>query len=147
MAKITLVIGLLLIVLGVVGYTGSSSSGEDPALAAEEVGAVVEEEGPGVASVTALIPAFVGGLLVLLGLVALMESVRKHAMHAAAVVGLLGFLAGAGRGSMGIGKFLDDDPSLNQRSFLFVWLMALLCGVFLFLCIRSFRAARKQMQA
>ena len=48
---------------------------------------------------------------------------------------------------MGLGKFLNDDPDLNRRSFLFVWLMALLCGVFLFLCIQSFRAVRKQREA
>ncbi|MEM7558346.1 MAG: hypothetical protein AAF394_04430, partial [Planctomycetota bacterium] len=75
------------------------------------------------------------------------ESFRKHAMHGAAMIGLLGVLAGAGRGAMGLGKFFSGDPSLNQRSFLFVWLMALICGVFVFLCVQSFRAARKQREA
>ena len=96
---------------------------------------------------TALIPAFFGGLLALCGVIAFKESARKHAMHAAAMVGLLGMVAGAGRGAMGIGKFMSGDPSLNQRSFLFVWIMAILCGVFLYLCVQSFIAARKRREA
>ena len=153
MAKVTILFGLLLIALGLVGYFGyaPSDEGADAAAVVEAVEGAVQgeaaEDGSGGAAVTALIPAFVGGVLLLLGLIALSEGARKHAMHGAAMIGLLGFLAGAGRGSMGISKFLNDDPSLNQRSFLFVWLMALLCGVFLILCIRSFRAARKAMQA
>ena len=131
MAKTTILFGILLIALGVVGYTGSAPA-DDP---------------EGARAVTALIPAFVGGLLALCGLIALKESAMKHAMHAAAMVGLLGFLAGAGRGGMGVGKYLNDDPSLNQRSFLFVWLMAALCGIFVFLCVQSFRAVRRAREA
>jgi hypothetical protein len=44
---------------------------------------------------TALIPAFFGLPLVILGVLALQEGWRKHAMHAAVVVGLIGFLGGA----------------------------------------------------
>ena len=43
-------------------------------------------------SVTALIPAFFGAVFVILALVARHESARKHAMHAAVALGLLGFL-------------------------------------------------------
>ena len=43
-------------------------------------------------SVTALIPAFFGAVFVILALVAGNESARKHAMHAAVALGLLGFL-------------------------------------------------------
>ena len=52
-----------------------------------------------------------------------------------------------GRGAMGLGKFFSGDPDLNRRSFLFVWLMAIICGVFVALCVRSFIATRKRREA
>ncbi|MEL6898585.1 MAG: hypothetical protein AAFP90_21010, partial [Planctomycetota bacterium] len=102
---------------------------------------------PAKKSLTALIPAGVGLLMGLFGMMALKESMLKHAMHGAATVGLLGALMGIGRGAMGVGKFFSGDPSLNQRSFAFVWIMAILCIVFVVLCVRSFVAARKQRQS
>lgn len=157
MAKTTVIFGVILIALGVFGYMGAGegaatgaatdaveSAAGDNADAADGTG----EEGTeaGKKSVTALIPAFVGGLLAICGLVAFNEGLRMHAMHGAVLVGLLGFLAGAGRGAMGIGKFLSGDPSLNQRSFLFVWLMAIICLVYVVLCVQSFIQARKRRQ-
>ncbi|MEO0662565.1 MAG: hypothetical protein AAFZ87_13600 [Planctomycetota bacterium] len=165
MARTTILIGLLLIALGAFGYLGASADAESspeggatvavgtdadaPATAqdlvdAAEPSAAVDDQGP---SVTALIPAFVGGLLVLLGVAALRESARKHAMHGAATVALLGFLAGAGRGSSKISAYLENDPDLNVRSFFFVWIMAGLCLLHVVLCIRSFRAARRSREA
>ncbi|MEM7198632.1 MAG: hypothetical protein AAF628_00075 [Planctomycetota bacterium] len=129
MPKLAILFGLALVALGVVGYLGSATAAAD---GAEPTRAI-----------TALIPAFIGAVLAVCGLIALKETARKHAMHGAATVALLGFLAGVGRGAMGLGKFMDGDPSLNQRSFLFVWIMAALCGLFVFLCIQSFRAARR----
>ncbi|MEM1227449.1 MAG: hypothetical protein AAGJ40_17255 [Planctomycetota bacterium] len=148
MAKTTIVFGLLLIGLGVFGYVGgggsAAPSAETDLSTASEAAEAVE---PAKKSVTALIPAFVGAALALCGLLAMKESMLKHAMHGAAMIGLLGTLAGAGRGAMGLGKFFSGDPSLNQRSFLFVWLMALICGAFVFLCVRSFIAVRKRREA
>jgi len=151
MAKISILFGILLILLGVIGYMGdgpSAATSDAGTQAAAETSSETSSETPSPKkSVTALIPTAFGGLLVLFGLLALKQSMRKHAMHGAVSVGLLGFLAGAGRGAMGLGKFFSGDPSLNQRSFLFVWLMAILCGVFVVLCVRSFIAARKQSEA
>ena len=67
MASTTIVFGILLTLLGLVGYflTGTSS-------------------------LTALIPALFGLLLLVLGFLARSESMRKHAMHAAAAVALVG---------------------------------------------------------
>ena len=157
MAKITVVFGLLLIALGVIGYTGSgtpdaaadtandsASTDADPNTRSVDDAATPAKKGK---SATALIPAIFGGLLVLFGLLAFKESMLKHAMHGASVVGLLGVIAGVGRGAMGLGKFFSGDPSLNQRSFLFVWLMAIICGIFLTLCVRSFIAAKKRRLA
>lgn len=146
MAKITIFFGMLLIGLGVLGYAGSGTPQANiSSETTTETDAAPATE-PAKKPVTALIPAFVGITLLLCGVIALKESLLKHAMHGAAVVGLLGALAGAGRGAMGLGKFFSGDPSLNQRSFIFVWLMALICGVFVMLCVRSFIAARKRRE-
>ena len=120
MASTTIVIGVLLVLLGVIPYGMS-----DPR------------------APTALIPAYVGALLVILGLVARNEAARKHAMHAAVVVGLLGFLAAAGRLVSSLARGHTPAP-LAVVSLVG---MALLTGVFVVLCVRSFIAARKQRPA
>src|SRR5262249_59369965 len=74
MPVVSIVFGGLLIALGVWGYTATDAR-----------------------SVTALIPAFVGGALAVLGALALVPGLRKHCMHAAAALGLLGCLAAASR--------------------------------------------------
>ena len=151
MPKIAIIAGLLLVGLGVLGYLGAGEPQTQPTNLEAEESTNAEESSATEStkkgkSVTALIPAIFGVILLICGFVAFNESLRKHAMHGAAAFGLLGFLAGAGRGAMGIGKFMSGDPSLNQRSFLFVWLMALICGFFVFACVQSFRAARRQQQ-
>lgn len=145
MAKTTILFGFILIGLGLIGYLGTDPT---PAAAAEGDAAATEADASaGKRPVTALIPAIVGVLLTICGGLALKESMLKHAMHGAAMVGLLGAIAGAGRGAMGLGKFFSGDPDLNRRSFLFVWLMAIICGVFVALCVRSFIATRKRREA
>lgn len=158
MAKTTIVFGILLIALGIVGYMGGGSaaapkdgqakdaSADQPAADQPAADQPAADQPAPKKSITALIPAFVGVILALCGVLALKESMLKHAMHGAVLVGLLGAIAGAGRGVMGLGKFFSGDPSLNQRSFLFVWLMAVICGVFVFLCVQSFIAARKRKE-
>ena len=44
-------------------------------------------------SITALIPSFFGGIVLIMGLIAFKEDLRKHAMHGAAGLSLLGFLS------------------------------------------------------
>lgn len=95
----------------------------------------------GMASKTALIPAGFGAILLICGAVGLGgEKPRKHAMHVAAMVSLLGVLS--------IGRAL---PKLLQGDFspapLEMLLFAVLSLVFLILCIQSFIAARKARQA
>ena len=141
MAKITLIFAALLILLGAIGYFGEPGAKEkESASSASEVSA------PPKRSVTALIPAFAGILLLICGGLAFDESRRMHAMHGAVLVGLLGFLAAAGRGTMGLVKLMSD-ADVNRRSLLFVWLMAILCAVFVAMCVRSFIEARKRRQA
>ena len=147
MAKVTIVIAALLILLGCVGYFGTPTdqptSPENAATESDDAASAATSK----RSVTALIPAFFGAILLACGLLACNEGMRKHAMHAAVSIGLLGFLAGAGRGAMGLGKFFSGDPSLNTRSFIYVWLMAILCLVFVGLCVNSFIQARKRREA
>ena len=88
-------------------------------------------------SLTALIPAVFGVVLLVLGHLAhSKENLRKHLMHAAVLVALLGFIAAAGRL---ISKFRDIElsaPFISQIA------MALVCLAFVLLSIRSFMNAR-----
>ena len=95
-------------------------------------------------SPTALIPAGFGAALILCGLIARTGAqALKHAMHAAAAVGLVGFLASAGRLLMVVaqGKEISGLALFSQAA------MAAICGVFLALCVKSFRDARKRREA
>ena len=73
MAIPTLVTAILLIVVGVVGYVQQPADAKSP---------------------TALIPAAIGGMLAVCGLLAFNDKFRKHAMHFAAIVGLVGAIGG-----------------------------------------------------
>ena len=119
MAPVTIVFGVLLILVGVVPYLIHP------------------------VSKTALIPAAVGVLLAALGGVAMNPGARKHAMHVAVMVGLLGFLAAAGRLVSTIAR--GGTPS--GLAGISLGLMALLCGIFVVLCVRSFIAARRNRLA
>jgi hypothetical protein len=116
MAKITIVVGLILVALGLVGYFGT-----------------------GTTSVTALIPAFFGTPILLLGVLALKETRRKHAMHAAVVIGLLGFLGAVVR----VTQTLIAGEIKIPIAFGMTATMGIVCGIFVALCVRSFIQARK----
>ena len=120
MPAATLVFAVILIGMGLVGYFGAADDNK---------------------SVTALIPAFVGAALGLCGLVAFSAGLRKHAMHAAAMLGLLGFLAAAGRLAS------KGGVDLSARGDQMLMGMAVVCLVFVGLCVNSFIQARKRRQA
>jgi len=85
-------------------------------------------------SATSLIPAFVGIVFVVLGLVARAKlDLNRHLMHAAAAVALvavLGSLGSAvGRGAEGWALFAQVGTIV-------------LCAAYLFVAVQSFRAAR-----
>lgn len=118
MPSISIICGIVLILIGIVGY----------------VNAVMHDR----ASVTALIPAFIGLVLALLGAVsAAKEGLRKHLMHVAVVIALLGFIATAVRAVPRLGEIASSRAILSQV------LTALVCLVFVVLAIRSFAAARR----
>ncbi len=97
----------------------------------------------GQGQVTPLIPAFVGLPLALLGLLALKESLLKHAMHAAAMVGLLGFLGGCAN----LVRLVVTKGTVEGPSGLATILMTALCGVFVGLCVNSFIQVRRRRRA
>jgi hypothetical protein len=127
MPNITIAVGILLIAYG--GYSYSIAE---------------------VKSLTALIPAFFGAGFVVLGLVAMKEKLLKHAMHAAAMLGVLGFLGGA---IMGFPKLLDlfnaklEGAALNKAKSQNI--LAFTCLIFVLMCVNSFiqvRQRRKQQE-
>ena len=93
--------------------------------------------GTGSESVTALIPAFLGAGIAISGALAMKPSLRAIFAHIALVLGALGFLAGLGRGTMTWMKAGLTSPAIAQL------LMGVICAIYVFLCIQSFRAARK----
>lgn len=114
METVSLVTGLGLVGVGLLGFFGSGGS-----------------------SPTALIPSMIGLVfLVIAALVILKPGTRKHAMHAAAMVALLGLLAVGGRG---LANFSKLTP-LQMVSF---GGTAVFLVVFLVLAIRSFIEARR----
>jgi hypothetical protein len=117
MAPVSIVFGLLLIGLGLAGYFGTDTT-----------------------SPTALIPAGFGAALLLLGLLALNERLRMHAMHLAAMVGLLGVIGALFRPI----QMWASGAELKTNALVSQLLMALLCAVFLGLCVNSFIQARRR---
>lgn len=92
----------------------------------------------GRSSVTAMIPAFFGAALVICALLARRESARKHAMHAAVAIGLLGGLAALGRGVPAALAGEATRPAvLSQLA------MGVLLLIYVALGVQSFIAARK----
>ncbi len=89
-------------------------------------------------SVTALIPFFFGTVLEILGVVAhAKENLRKHLMHAAMLVALLGFVAPLGRLIPNLGQLTLSPAVLSQIA------MSVICLVCFLLGVRSFIAARQ----
>ena len=91
--------------------------------------------------VSAASPAFVGIPIALTGLATLLNpALRKHAMHAAAVLALLGTLGG-------IVPVVLRKFDTTQTAVLVGLGMTGLSAVFLALCVKSFVDARKARQA
>jgi len=123
MAIPAMISGVLLIVIGSIGYASQE----------------------GKASPTALIPAVFGIILGICGLLALKESLRKHAMHFAAVIALLGMIGGP---YPIFKRFLKGEPiDPGQPAIISAALTSFILAVFLAMCIRSFSAARRAREA
>lgn len=115
MPSTTRLFGLILIVLGIASYVATGRT-----------------------SLTALIPAIFGAIFVICALVARTESMRKHAMHVAVAVGLIGALASLGRAIPAVMDGGAARPAVMSQL-----VMAALLIVYVYLGVQSFIAARK----
>lgn len=123
MPRTALSFGVLLVLVGVGFYAGTGGT-----------------------SPTALIPAALGVLLAAAGVLARREHMRRHAMHAAALVGALGLL-GSARGLARLPALLSGAPLERPAAVAAQSVTAVLCLVFVALCVRSFVAARRERKA
>jgi hypothetical protein len=118
MPIISITCGVVLIFIGAIGYVDGVYTGR--------------------ASLTALIPALFGIVMVILGAIARSsERLRKHLMHAAVLVALLGFIIPGYRVISRISEFSFSAATVSQIS------MALVCLIFVIVAIRSFISARR----
>ncbi|MEM7540818.1 MAG: hypothetical protein AAF384_04440 [Pseudomonadota bacterium] len=114
MPNLVISIGVLLIALGGYSYFGSISR-----------------------STMTLIPGMLGAVIVVCGLLALKEHLRKHAMHGAAAFALLGVIGGIGPLAMGgTSRF---PPLMIQAT----TGMMILSGLLLAVAVRSMIMARR----
>jgi hypothetical protein len=118
MPHITLTFALLLILLGLGAYFGTGGQ-----------------------SITAMIPAFFGLPLLLCGIAALQTLYRKHAMHLASGIALLGLLGALGRP---LGRLFSGEPLQFNAALTTQLVMGLLCAVLLALYTKSFIDARRR---
>jgi hypothetical protein len=118
-ARTTIIFGGVLIALGIIGYVGT-----------------------GAVSLTALIPSVFGVLLALLGWLALNERYRKHSMHVAAAIGLVGFL-GSVRGLIQLPQLMTGADVERPESVLAQSVMAIVTVAFISYCVKSFIDARR----
>lgn len=105
------------------------------------IGAIIAQA-DGKFSPTALIPLVFGVLLIVLGAAAKMkENLRKHLMHAALLVALLGFIGVLF--SPAIKGIITNGEIKNYTSFSAQIAMAVICLSFIIAGVKSFIAARK----
>jgi uncharacterized membrane protein HdeD (DUF308 family) len=98
--------------------------------------------GTGTRSPTALIPALLGILLGVSGVLALRERWRKHAMHSAVLLALVGLL-GSARGLVQLPAMLAGAGVARPAAVVAQSITGLLCLVFIGLGVRSFVRARR----
>ena len=130
MPSLSVMFGVVLTALGLVAY-----------FSPESLGTGKGGEPPKPRQGSALSPAGVGGVLVVAGLVALAApGARKHAMHLAAVVALLGTIGGLVPVILRNFRFEEVAVKVGLG-------MAVLSAIFLALCVNSFIQARKARRA
>lgn len=123
MAKTTIVFGIGIIILGLVAYFGTGRE-----------------------SVTALIPAFLGLPLALVGVLAAKDIKRVLMMHIAVVIGVVGILGTAG-GLIKLAKMLAGQEITRPSAVIVQSIMAVMMIAFVSICVQSFIKARKVRNA
>lgn len=123
--------GILLILLGLGGF-GYAAVNLPPDMSVTKI-------------LTALIPAALGLILTVLGFLAKSkENLRKHLMHGAALVGLLGFLATVSSALKLPALF--NGTAERPLAIVSQFLTAIICLVFVLLCVKSFIDARRSRE-
>jgi hypothetical protein len=135
-ANITVAFGALLILLGVGSFVLTGATKEQ---------------------ITALIPAGFGLLLGLFGLLARRDGLRKHVMHAAVLLALVGTIVPLVRAAPKVTTLIEtgkvevekeDGTKKDMKVAVIAQLvMAGLCAAFTGLCVKSFIDARKARKA
>ena len=124
MAKLTIAFGIVLILLGAISFFATGSIHP-----------------------TALIPAYFGVAITICGVLANSPSEKRRmiVMHIAVTVGLLGFL---GSGIMALVEAVKahGGPLAHPAAVESQATMAVICLVYVGLCVRSFIAARRGRQ-
>ncbi len=119
MSILTIGFGLALMALGAIGYLSTGA-------------------------LTALIPGYFGIPLCILGFIGLWnDRLRRHVMHGAVLISLIGFLVAVGRLATTVPAAISGGGFANPGAPLAVSLMALLCGAHVGLCVKSFLDARR----
>jgi len=123
-SKLSTTIGIVMIILGAISYIAT-----------------------GAASATALIPAFFGIVFVALGILGMRsESMRKHAMHAALLLAILG-LGGSFGGLLSVLGVLTGGELERPAASYAQAVMAIICIFFITAGVKSFINARKKPKA
>ena len=120
MAMLTIAFGALLILMGLSAYFGATGT-----------------------SAAALYPAVVGLLLVVCGVLALKESRRMHATHAAVLVALAGAIISGWRAARNMVAIFSDTSQVDMSAMFAGLTMFVVCTGYILLCVRSFIRARR----
>jgi ABC-type Na+ efflux pump permease subunit len=125
MAKVTITFGVTLVVLGAISFFGTGSTHP-----------------------TALIPAYFGIGLMLCGFLANSPSDKRRMiiMHLAVTIGLLGFLGSAIMAILESAR-AHGGPLAHPAAVESQTCMAVICLIYVGVCIRSFIAARRSRRA
>lgn len=125
MAKIAMAFGVVLILVGFGGFVATGS-----------------------AHPTALIPALIGLILIVCGLLARTEDVKRRMlwMHIAVTVGLLGALMTI-RSAWDVTRLARGAVYAHPLAVEEKALTCLFCAIFVAFCVRSFIAARRSRLA
>ena len=121
MARLTIVFGVLLIGVGIAGFVATGSHAP-----------------------TALIPSYIGVVLVVCGALAMTDDLKRRglAMHVAATVGVLGLLstfkAAYDVMQLAKGVVYPHPIAVEEKA-----ATCLLCLIFVAFCVRSFIEARR----
>lgn len=133
MPAITILIGMMMLLVGIGSYGWAM---------------VDAARNGGYASPTALIPAAFGLILLVLGGISTNVKLRKHMMHAAVGIALIGFLAVAStlgiRNYTNIGNLITGKPVANPIALGSQIFMAGACLLLVLLGVNSFVQARRK---